>query len=178
MKKLLLLFAFAILTTTCLAQQKQSFDLTVNPTTRQYEVSNVFTSKLKKSQLYPRIKEWFSTKFPEKITINMDDKVLGKIVGKSELNFEYPTNTVWIKYHLEFTAAVQFKDNKYKCVITNFQMKMQGDEELFSLETQLSVLHGHSDNQQEKDVMAAIHTRLLSILLDLPEMVDKKEDDF
>lgn len=78
--------------------------------------------------LYSRAREWYATTFRSSIfVIQMDDKELGKLIGKG--NFKIATTAYLTDSHIDFTISVFVKDGRYKYTITDlWHISEQGDD--------------------------------------------------
>ena len=80
----------------------------------------VNVDSINSKELYVRAHEWFANTFKSaKDVIQLDDKEAGEIVGKG--GFEVHENVMIV--HVEFTAKIETKNEKYKYVFSNFSYK-------------------------------------------------------
>lgn len=92
-----------------------------------------------KDDLYVRANEWMAKVFvSSKDVIQMQDKEAGKIVGKAVIMVYTPSKT---KEEVGYTIAIDTKDGKYRCVLSNFIHK--------STITSADVLPGNGSLEQE-----------------------------
>ena len=174
MKKTLLTICAFFFALHCIAQS----DFPIDSVTKKISYSRTYKTKLKKPALYSKIREWYATQFASsKAVVQLDDKVSGKIIGKSAIDFEYPYNGDWIKYHLAFTVKVNYRDFKYKCSITDLVIRSSSFDEDTELEIYNSVIGDHPDGKAElSSLSAGLTVRLYTLIFALPEIVDKKDN--
>jgi hypothetical protein len=75
-----------------------------------------------KSELYTRARQFIALQFKDsKAVIQMDDKEAGKLIGKGVFVL-YAVAALGISSgsYIEFTVTIDVKDNKYRCVLSDF----------------------------------------------------------
>jgi hypothetical protein len=74
-----------------------------------------------KAQLYSRAKEWFAKTTPiTHYEVQMDDKVLGRVIAKATLKDTLQSNVIGtINYELRYTVAISTKTGAYKYIISD-----------------------------------------------------------
>ena len=88
----------------------------------------VKVDSVSKNELYSRAREWISKSFVSaNNVIQMDDKELGKIIGKGKTqNYYFGIGSDMGS--ILFTISIQVKDNKFKYTITDFIHTWEGTE--------------------------------------------------
>jgi hypothetical protein len=72
----------------------------------------------KKSELYSRAREWYTTNFGSaKAVLEMDDREDGKLIGKGFAKFGFGKPIDWAMWR---TVKIEVKDEKYRYTITDF----------------------------------------------------------
>jgi hypothetical protein len=156
----------------------QDWDFPRDPQTNKITYERSSATKLKKATLYLKIKEWVATKFPESSkTIQLDDKSSGVIIGKSYADFEYPTNTIWTKYHIEYSIKLSYKDFKYRCQFTDILISSNDDPKLTPVETTINLM---SQNERQKPKIHGLGTqfdlKFITLISSLIEIVNLKDN--
>lgn len=82
-----------------------------------------------KDVLYNKARTWFSTHFNSGETVlDMDEKALGKLIGKAALPFKFQNTTggglFTERYILWYTLIVEIKNGRYRYEITNLEIKV------------------------------------------------------
>jgi len=120
-KKISLSVLLLFLACNCFSQEIQKLPIdTVTKNITYQEV--VYVDGINKNQLYTRAKEWFVKTFVSaKEVIQLDDKEVGKIIGKGSSNTSYTYLGVFVSVNIDYTISITLKDNKYRYEITSFK---------------------------------------------------------
>ena len=91
--------------------------------TKNFEFTLIDSVQATKDELYVYAKSWMATTFvSSKSVIEMEDKEAGKIIGNGEFVQRENSlfgNQVGVSI-ISFTITVDVKDNKYRCILSDF----------------------------------------------------------
>ena len=118
MKILLLLLLLA----PCLRAAGQASPLPVDSTTRKVTYQGIVqVPGVSQAELYSRAREWFATSFGSaKAVLEMDDRVVSKMVGRYYATFGFSAGLSATPWHLWRTVTVEVKDGRYRYSFTRF----------------------------------------------------------
>jgi hypothetical protein len=118
MKKILLL----LLLFTPFISIAQIKDSIVTQQDSSFEFKLIDSVSASKQELYTRARQFVALQFKDsKEVIQMDDKEAGKIICKGTLMPSAKAALgVPVQSYIEFTMTIDLKDNKYRCVLSNF----------------------------------------------------------
>jgi uncharacterized protein with TBP-like fold DUF4468 len=88
-----------------------------------FEFTLIDTLQGTKNDIYVRAYEWIAKTFTSaKDVIQMNDKEAGKIIAKAVLVIDGAKNMYGVigKDYIHYTISIDVKDNKYKCVLSDF----------------------------------------------------------
>lgn len=153
MKKIILLFVFALVSIITYSQE-----LPVDSITKKFTYEGVVAAEgLSKSDLYSRALEWFALEYKSSNdVIQLKDEATGKIIGKGFFTVKYYFRDPSI-YH---TIQISVKDNKFKYVITDLFYK-DSQKDTFPLEQFPSTWMG------KKKLYTTVDTEVKKVIEDL-----------
>lgn len=84
-----------------------------------------------KDELYSKAKAWFVKTYKDaNSVIQEDDKESGKIIGKGAIKYNPSalSGSDVIRGYINYTITVELKDNKYRCVVSDFYHDGNSDD--------------------------------------------------
>ncbi len=176
---LFLFFSFEVLS------QDKKIDFPIDKTTKRITYTEVIVvdSSLSKNELYSNAREWFAKTYNSSLSvIQMDDKELGKIVGKASIPVHFTSLGMMIEGgFIHYTISLQLKDGRYKYEITDFNHvgtyvngKKEPDggrcEDIISEE---KTFWGNSYRRTYEKYLFQMNENILSLILNLKENMNK-----
>ena len=107
---------------------KNDVNLPMNEQTKKYEFIHIDTVKGKTaSELYQLAKEFLIKKFLDKDFFIDDENIKIGDNGNFPVTFKMPRGKLTTTYTSILSITIQFKDDRYKVVLTNFKLSMNAN---------------------------------------------------
>lgn len=86
-----------------------------------FEFEMIDSLKANKSELYSYARQWVANEFVSaNSVIQMEDKDVGKIIGKGVYSFKDEDQYSTTQFNIKFTLEITVKDNKYRIRLYDF----------------------------------------------------------